>query len=49
VSLDTRLVTTIDDLHKLLTEERIGQRVVLGVLRGPERLDITVQVGNRRN
>jgi S1-C subfamily serine protease len=49
VSLDTRAVTTIDDLHKLLTEDRIGQRAVIGVLRGTERLDVTVHVGDRRN
>ena len=49
VSLDTRPVTTLDDLHKLLTEDRIGQRATLGLLRGPERLDLSVNVGDRRN
>jgi serine protease Do len=26
----------IDDLHKLLTEERVGEKVELGVLRGTQ-------------
>ena len=48
VSLDTQPVTSLDDLHKLLTEDRIGRPAVLGVLRGPERLDIRVTVADRR-
>ena len=48
VSLDTHPVTSLDDLHKLLTEERIGHGAVLGVLRGAERLDIHVTVADRR-
>jgi S1-C subfamily serine protease len=48
VSLDTQAVTSLDDVHRLLTEERIGQRVILGVLRGPDRIDIGVTVADRR-
>ena len=48
VSLDTHPVTSLDDVHRLLTEERIGQRVILGVLRGTERIDVGVTVADRR-
>jgi S1-C subfamily serine protease len=47
VSLDTHAVTSIDDLHRLLGEDRIGTTVTLGVLRGAERLDVSVKVGDR--
>jgi S1-C subfamily serine protease len=48
VSLDTLAITSIDDLHRLLGEERIGSDVVLGVLRGGERLDLRVTVAKRQ-
>jgi S1-C subfamily serine protease len=47
VSLGQHMVASLDDLHRLLTEERIGSTVVLGVLRGVERLDIRVAVRDR--
>ena len=47
VSLGQHLVSSLDDLHRLLTEDRIGATVVLGVLRGVERLDIRVAVRDR--
>jgi S1-C subfamily serine protease len=47
VSLDTHAVTSIDDIHRLLTEDRVGTTVVLGILRGTERLDISVPVRDR--
>jgi S1-C subfamily serine protease len=37
-----RPVAGIDDLHKLLTEERIGQRAQLEVIRGTERLTLHI-------
>jgi S1-C subfamily serine protease len=40
VGLDGHPVAGIDDLHRLLTEERVGTRIRLAVLRGPERLAI---------
>jgi S1-C subfamily serine protease len=49
VSLDTHAVTSIDDLHRLLIEERIGTDITLGILRGLERLDILVRVANRQH
>ena len=47
VSLGQHMVSSLDDLHRLLTEDRIGTTVVLGVLRGVERLDIRVTVRDR--
>jgi S1-C subfamily serine protease len=37
VSFDPEVVTSLDDLHRLLTEDRIGAVVMLGILRGPDR------------
>jgi len=47
VSLGQHMVSSLDDLHRLLTEDRIGTTVVLGVLRGVERLDIRAAVRDR--
>jgi S1-C subfamily serine protease len=47
VSLDTVAVAGLDDLHRLLTEDRIGATVRLGILRGAERLDVSVRVADR--
>jgi S1-C subfamily serine protease len=47
VSLDSHPVTSLDDLHKLLTEERIGTTAALGILRGVERLDLKVKIADR--
>ena len=47
VALDAAAVASLDDLHRLLTEERIGTAVRLGILRGPERFDLGVTVGDR--
>jgi S1-C subfamily serine protease len=42
VALDGQVVTGADDLHRLLLEDRIGQRLTLGVVRGKERLELAV-------
>ena len=47
VSLDTHAITSLDDVHRVLTEDRIGQRVILGVLRGVERLEVGLSVADR--
>jgi S1-C subfamily serine protease len=47
LSLDAQAVTSIDHLHRLLTEERIGTSATLGVLRGSQVHDITVQIEAR--
>jgi S1-C subfamily serine protease len=47
VSLDGLPVATLDDLHRLLTEDRIGATATLGILRGAERLDVRVSVASR--
>jgi S1-C subfamily serine protease len=48
VSLDSSPVESLDDLHRLLNEERIGTPATLGILRGPLRLDLKVTIGARR-
>jgi S1-C subfamily serine protease len=47
VSLDQHHVTSLDDLHRLLTEKRIGTTAILGVLRGVDRIDLTVAIADR--
>ena len=47
VSLDGHAVASLDDLHRLLTEDRIGTTVTLGLLRGVERLDVRAGVTDR--
>jgi S1-C subfamily serine protease len=47
VSLDDDVVGGLDDLHRLLTESRIGTKVRLGVLRGADRRDVEVPVNER--
>ena len=47
VALDTQPVTSLDDLHRLLTEDRIGTAVTLGILRGVERTDLRLTVADR--
>jgi S1-C subfamily serine protease len=48
VSLDDTTVTSLDDLHRALTDERIGSRARLGILRGTERLELVVHIDERR-
>lgn len=47
VSFDGRAVTSADDLLDLLTAERIGKEVAVGILRGGTAQTITVTVGER--
>jgi S1-C subfamily serine protease len=47
VTLGQHVVASLDDLHRLLTEDRIGTTVPLGVLRGVERLDLSVSIADR--
>jgi len=42
IGFDDRPITGIDDLHKLLTEERIGRTSSLMVIRGAEKVTIEV-------
>ncbi len=42
VALDGEPVTGVDELHKLLTEERIGRPVVLGIVRNGERVEVPI-------
>jgi S1-C subfamily serine protease len=42
IGFDDRPIAGIDDLHKLLTEERIGKKSLLTVVRGVDKLTIEV-------
>ena len=42
IALDGRDVSSIDQLHRLLTEERIGQETLFTVMRRTEKLEIAV-------
>jgi S1-C subfamily serine protease len=48
VSFDARPVGMIDDLHRLLTEERVGTPVALSILRGVEKLELTITPAESR-
>lgn len=47
VSLGDAPIAGLDDLHRALTEDRIGATVPLGVLRGSERVELSVRVVDR--
>jgi len=49
IGFDDRPIGGIDDLHKLLTEERIGQRSSLTVIRGTDKLAVEVMPEESRN
>jgi len=42
VAVANQVVAGADDLHRLLTEDRIGCREIVTVLRGAERLDLAI-------
>ncbi len=42
VGLDDRPVAEIDDLHRLLTEDRVGVRTNLTIVRGSEAVQVTI-------
>jgi S1-C subfamily serine protease len=49
IGFDNHPIAGIDDLHKLLTEERIGRMSSLLVIRGTEKLSIDVRPEESRN
>ena len=48
VAFEGRPVASIDDLHRLLTEERIGVRSAMDVVRGTERLTLAIEPAESR-
>jgi S1-C subfamily serine protease len=42
IAFDSHPVAGIDDLHKLLTEDRIGHKSTIEVIRGTEKLTLEV-------
>jgi len=49
IGFDDRPIAGIDDLHKLLTEERIGRKSSLMVIRGTDKLAVEVTPGESKN
>jgi S1-C subfamily serine protease len=47
VSLDGVAVAGLDDLHRLLTEDRIGTSTTVSILRASELLELTVRIADR--
>src|SRR3954470_11528493 len=47
VSFDELAIESLDDLHRALTDDRIGTRATLGILRGTSRLDVVAHVRER--
>ncbi|HEU4928074.1 MAG TPA: trypsin-like peptidase domain-containing protein [Vicinamibacterales bacterium] len=47
VSFDAAPVSSLDDLHRTLTEERIGTFATIGLLRDQQRLDVSVRIADR--
>jgi S1-C subfamily serine protease len=48
VSFDGKPVGAIDDLHRMLTEERVGSAVGVVVLRGVEKVDLSITPAESR-
>src|SRR6185503_6535700 len=47
VSFDTAPISSLDDLHRMLTDDRIGTFATMGLLRDQQRLDVSVRIGDR--
>ena len=47
VSFDTAPISSLDDLHRTLTEERIGTFGTIGLLRDQHRVDVSVRIADR--
>lgn len=46
-AIDGRATRTLDDLHRLLGEAKVGQRVVLEIRRGERRLEVEMELVRR--
>jgi S1-C subfamily serine protease len=42
IAMDGHMIAGVDDLHRLLTDARLGARSLLTVVRGPQKLDLEV-------
>ena len=49
VSLDSLTVSTVDDLHRALIEERIGSFATLGILRDQQRIEVVTLARHLRD
>jgi S1-C subfamily serine protease len=48
VSFDAASISSLDDLHRTLTEDRIGTFAAMGLLRDQQRIDVSVRIGDRQ-
>jgi S1-C subfamily serine protease len=47
VSFDAAPISSLDDLHRTLSEDRIGTFVTMGLLRDLQRLDVSIRIRDR--
>ena len=47
VSFDAAPISSLDDLHRTLTEDRIGTYATMGLLRDQQRLDVSLRISDR--
>ena len=47
VSFDAAPISSLDDLHRTLSEDRIGTFVTMGLLRDLQRIDVSIRIGDR--
>ncbi len=46
-SIDGQPVRTLDDLHRILTDHEVGDRIIVGVRRGQRQLEVLVELISR--
>ncbi len=49
IGLDNQPVSGVDDLHRILTEEKVGVRTIVTLIRQTRKLDLTVIPAERRS
>jgi S1-C subfamily serine protease len=42
IGYNESLITGIDDLHRILTDSQVGTRARITILRGTEKIDLTI-------
>ncbi|MBN1663101.1 MAG: PDZ domain-containing protein [Deltaproteobacteria bacterium] len=42
ISFDDHIITEMDSLHRVLTEERVGKQALLTVIRGTDKLQLPI-------
>ena len=49
IGLDNQPVSGVDDLHRILTEEKVGVRTIVTLIRQTRKLDLTIVPAERRS